>query len=129
VPLFHGTLANTIALASVHKVPKHMPTVPYSMPRLDAICRLASSMVVMDRATRHVAEAWDNLLAAQKGSACAHSNVHVFPRMPLVVDGAVLFNFPTLECCTGCGYVTAAYPGVPHPMRFSGYGKLRKAGL
>ncbi len=96
------------------------------MPKLDLIVKLAKAMVMADTATRHVTAAWQALQLSRAGTGCTHPRIHLFPALPLCVEGAMLFNFPTLELCVVCGYVTAAYPGVPHAMRHTGYGKLRK---
>lgn len=123
----HGPAANCIPLAAVTKTTTGaMGVVGQPMPRLDGIVRLAQAMVKADHAMRHVMEAWQAIQQPRNGSACMHPRVHVFPGLPLRVDGAVLVNFPLLELCVMCGYVTAAYPGVPHTMRDVGYGKLRK---
>lgn len=126
-PQAHGPQANCIPLAAVTtKSAGPSSVVSHSMPRLDGICRLASAMVKADTAARHVAEAWRVLQLPAGGSVCPHMGVNQFPKLPIYCDGAMLFNFPILEVCFSCGLVIAAYPGVPHPMRHIGYGKLTK---
>lgn len=125
-PQAHGPMANCIPLAAVSSKAGASSVVGYSMPRLDGICRLASAMLKADTAVRHVSEAWRLLQLPAGGSVCPHMGAVPFPALPILVENVVLFDFPNLEFCCSCSLCTAAYPGVPHPLRHTGYGKLAK---
>jgi hypothetical protein len=121
-----GPQANAIALAGV--TVKAGPAVGQPMPRLDEVVKLASAMVLADKATRHLHQAWERVLRqTEKSVNCLHPAYHTFPSLPLVAEGGVhLFSFPCLEMCRVCGLPQAAYPPVPHTFAEVGYPKLKK---
>ncbi len=107
-PAAHGPQANCIPLAAVTTTAGGaVGMVGHPMPKLDLIVKLAKAMVTADTATRHVSAAWEALQLTRAGTVCKHPRVHPFPALPLCVDGVVLFNFPCVELCVFCGYVTA----------------------
>jgi hypothetical protein len=123
-PVTSGPTANCIPLAGVTF--KAGVIVGRPMQKLDAIRKLAAAMVRSDTATRHLLHSWQALLNTPKEmDGCQHPNTHIFPALPLVSEGVVLFNFPTCELCVVCGVPLAAYPGIPHHLAEVGYPKLK----
>ena len=122
-PIHSGPSANSIHFQALTVKVGQGSAVGRPMPKLDVLHKLAHAMVKADLATRKLREMWAKVVSQEDHAfaMCGHPKTHLFPPLPLLFEGSVLFNFPVLELCVVCGMTCGAYPGAPHRLRNVGY--------